>query len=114
MSTIQHYGGTVPGFYSGSVKENWTAVQNDAHVAAVRQIFDEICAKPDTAWCTIEGLSRTISTHGISRRYTGTNTLVRDDGSMHEHIDRDHFKRFKNWQGNAMFNYNFEIEEHTV
>jgi hypothetical protein len=114
MSTTQHYAGTVPGFYSGSVRGNWTAVQNDAHAAAVRQIFNEICAKPDTAWCTIEGLSRTISTHGFTRRYTGEHTLVKVAGSEHEHVDRDDFGRFKHWQGNAMYNYDFQIEEHSV
>lgn len=113
MTTITSYPGRIGGSYSGSVRGNTQAVADSALAASAKQTFDKICSMPDSAWCSIQGLSHVNSTHGVVREYE-SHTLTIVEGSFHAHTDHDKFGRFKKWSGSASYDYDFAIKEHAV
>jgi hypothetical protein len=115
MGTVHTYGGRIGGSYSGSVRDNIKAIEDSAFQAAAQQFFGVCCSWPDTAWCSIYGNSKTISTHGIKRSDNGKYVLTMEEGSLHVHTDWDRWTgKFKNWQGSAIYNYEFQIVEEVV
>jgi hypothetical protein len=109
-TVVKHYLTTVNGFYSGSVRGNWAAVEEDAYKNAKAQIFHDLCNDPQSAFVQVDGESKKIQDHGRKCWYNGNHPekVI----SEHAHTDFTKFPqhKFKSWQGNRTIEFDFEIE----
>jgi hypothetical protein len=110
MAEIQQWSSTNDGFYSGSIKDNWAAVDADGYKAAVQKVYDDMCSDPDASYVVIEGkhTDPPLRDHGLKYRYTG-NVKIEQTGPEQWHTDHDHLGNFKNWQGTRHFKFTFDI-----
>jgi hypothetical protein len=107
MST-EHYKAKVQGFYSGSVDENWPAVDEDGYSNAKNQIFNELCTDPDASYVDVDGLTRDFKRPGLKFRYTGNYTFVQT-AEQHSHHDLNAQGKATNFQGRRYYQFDFEI-----
>ncbi|KAJ5742501.1 uncharacterized protein N7511_011520 [Penicillium nucicola] len=92
------------GFYSGSVEDNWAAVDIDGWNRGKALLFDKLCKDPDVSVVDIEDLaSGELKPHGLKYRYTGEFT---SEQTAPEHAHHDHNGQ---WQGNRHYLYKLDF-----
>jgi hypothetical protein len=97
---------SIKGFYSGSVRGNWIAVDNDAYANAKQAIFNQLAADPRVSFGQVDNLSTKFRAKGQSWRWTGR--VTKRQLSEQAHTDyKEPFHRFKNWQGTRFFDFTF-------
>lgn len=111
MGTLRQYSGTTQGGYSGSVKNNWSAVDGEALAVAKSSIFNSLSTNPDVAFVSIPPQDKNIRDHGKVCEYPLGGKYTLDVTSQHEHTDKDWKGHFKNWQGSRVYNFMIEIME---
>lgn len=107
------FAGTVQAGYSGKVKNNWSAVDEQALSFAKSEIFQSLSANPEVAYVSIPPQSTNLRDHGKVMEFprNGSYTLEVIAGSQHEHTNKDWKGSFKNWQGSRRYNYMLDISE---
>ncbi|KAJ5657615.1 uncharacterized protein N7484_001264 [Penicillium longicatenatum] len=105
--------GTVRAGYSGKVKNNWAAVDEQALGFAKSEIFQGLCTNPEVAYVNIPPHSSNIRDHGQVWDFPGNGrySLEVKPGSQHEHTDKDWKGHFKNWQGSRSYDYMLDLQE---
>jgi hypothetical protein len=113
---IETYAETVTGFASGTVRDNWGAVDENAWGLAKHDLFESLHQEPGVAYVVVEDLEKRIQDHGKKYRYNGKFTKEMVPGSEHAHTDYSNFPthKFKRWQGNRAFKYTFEVIVTTI
>ncbi|PTB52223.1 hypothetical protein M431DRAFT_510408 [Trichoderma harzianum CBS 226.95] len=98
------------GGYSGKVRGNWDAVEQQALAGAKQNVFNALLEESDAAEVHVDTLGKQFfKDHGFKYEWNGhqTNSFT----GQHEHVDRDAFGRFKNWQGSRIYKFGFEIDK---
>ncbi|KAE8160789.1 hypothetical protein BDV40DRAFT_289872 [Aspergillus tamarii] len=95
----------VRGFYSGKVRGNWVAVDNDAYQKAKQAVFKQLAADPAVSFGQVDDLSKKFRAKGQSWRWTGR--VDKKKLSEQAHTDHGPFGKFKNWQGTRFFDFTF-------
>lgn len=96
----------VRGFYSGTVRGNWNAVDIDAYEKAKQAIFKQLAADPRVAFGQVDNLSKKFRPKGQQWRWTRYTKKFLPPEQAHTDYSGP-FHKFKNWQGTRFYDFTF-------